>query len=75
MVKIKLIYLTKTGPRSTLGSLAATVAVQASNVTAVRMNFMFSFVLMIGRLIVVMCQVVQTINYELLCNDRWKMIG
>ena len=54
MVKIELIYLTKTGPRSTLGSLAATAAVLASNVTAVRMNFIISFVLMIiGRLIIV----------------------
>ena len=51
---IELIYLTKTGPRSTLGSLAATAAVLASNVTAVRMNFIISFVLMIiGRLIIV----------------------
>ena len=50
---IELIYLTKTGPRSTLGSLAATAAVLASNVTAVRMNFIISFVLMIiGRLII-----------------------
>ena len=64
-------YLTKTGPRSTLGSLAATAAVLASNVTAVRMNFILSSFVVDDReeLIVVMCQVVQTINYELLCND------